>query len=194
MLIFSAFLLGKWVGLEGFDYSIAAYQFTFNNFAVSESQFNSFMESSRNLINNIGFKSSNQTLPINILYWMCWKQSATLASTEGSYLQELSFTGDPLTVFGTQLLYTVLRNKDVDCSVNRTASFDSVSGRLVLTINSNAYKFSKSCNSVVLYNKLIDSFYKDLYSTIPESLLLSIDIRTAVTALSVSILYIESRS
>jgi len=98
--------------------------------------------------------------------------------------QELRFTGTPLTIFNTNLVYGLTRSIDHDCNISSFSSFNTVSGKLALTYSNVDYLESTLCKSVFVYQNLVNTFFTELY-TPPYQIELGFDVRTAITALSV---------
>jgi hypothetical protein len=178
---------GRWSGLSTFDYSKAAYSFTFNNFAVPQVEYVSFMTGSEAIIKSIGEAAVHRPLTDNLLYWMIWKASVPLAVAGESFEQVLNFVGAPLTVFRTDLVYGTIRNVNFDCNISQSTHFDATSGFLKLSMSTAEYKDSVQCSSVVSPATLIPSFYQNTYGISPSQIYISADIRTIMMSVAVSV-------
>lgn len=180
---------GNWEGARNFDFAHAAYSIVFNNFIQGQELFTEFMTEINRIIQlEVSSGASSRTLPQNLLYWMSFRQSAPVLSEGIEYNQYLRFTGDPRTIFATDLIYGMIRNDQYDCDVSNIASFDAASGFLSLVMTTSEYNASEACVSILPTSSLIDRFFTDVHGTTPIQLNFAFDIRTFITSVAVRIL------
>jgi len=178
---------GNWQGQTAFEFSLAAYRIIFTNFALGQSGFTEFMDAINLVyVQSIASGSRSRTLPENLLYWMSFKASAAVAAGGIEFSQFIEFTGDPTTIFSSDLIYGTIRNEKNDCNVSQIASFDSSSAIMSIQMNTAEYNASKYCTSVIPTLYYINPFFDNVYGVTPVQILPAVDIRSAITSVAVS--------
>jgi hypothetical protein len=181
--IYYATQTGQWSGEEGFSYSLATYALSITNLQLTEAQYETYMWQIYQGINLLGEYAYNNTLGINVLFWMTY-----VWMTEGYTTQRFFLTGSPKTVFQRQKTAGGMSNINYDCVNISTSSFDQANGVLEVEYDYQQFMSSEYCSNIAEPDILGYSPYAN-----PRLFNIEIDVQTLITAVAVNLGFLGLR-
>eukprot|EP01038_Epipyxis_sp_PR26KG_P008682 gene8682-11733_t len=143
---------GLWQGAPDFQYSLAEYSLTLNNYTVQTSSDYVFMiDRFQKNLDHVSNHTENFDLSYNLLYWMNYiiyffpeKPDLTDFSSIGfGSLQYFQLSGDPLEVFELMNIQSQISSEYGVCPLGSFAAFDRSTG-IMTGVYSNSTQFSEN--------------------------------------------------
>ena len=139
---FKADALGRWEGSEGFEYSLAKYQFTANSLAVTDEEWVSVIFTIKDdIIYPMSLQMRQSDLAFNILVWTAWSVSVV----KSGHIQSFSLTGAPDVVFYRENYVGSVGSIHGDCPLTAITTFDSTSYFFNVQYDINQYTNNSVC-------------------------------------------------
>ncbi len=182
---------GNWIGSPQFDYSIAKYGITLNNFQASGfKDYEEMMIIFQKALTELGEQAVHDNLAKNLLRWISFIRyyspqqplSTNLTSLGYGQLQYIQMTGDPLQVFTLNTYQIVIGSPNGYCPMAAFTTFDQATGYISTALNYTTYMMNPLCS------KCGDPKFLGYVPTVDNSVFpLSLEVRAISTALSVNL-------
>lgn len=184
--------MGYWESSSFFDSSRAMYQFTFQNYYVSETNWSVMIHNLESNVKIIGDRMSGQILAANLVYWTAWtghfssNSNGDTTVDRTSTTQLFNFYGNPSIIFNRQYVHGLISNVDSDCNATSNSNFDAGTHIMSTTYSYNDFVTNPSCSRIV---DPVQVGFDALYDG--DQFTLSMDVRSLVTALAVNMHVID---
>lgn len=168
---------GIWEGQDNFVYSEAVYMIQVTNFEVDYVEYQSIMGSVYESLQSVGQVAKNQSLQINMLYWLTY---SAYGGTNNA-AQRFELMGNPLVVFNRQQIVGYLGGVNGTCQMTSSNVFDSSNGLLITNFVAASYEQSSVCMSCGP-----PSDFGYLEGSSGSTFHVSVDVRSLVTCMAVN--------
>jgi len=170
---------GDWEGQNGFSYSSAIYAITISGYTTSIANYQSVMTQLYYDLLAIGEINMKQDLATNLLYWFCF----SALPVAGNNVQRFNLVGDPVVVFNREHIGGIISNEQGDCNITNSAYLDVAQNALTIQYNYHTFISHTICNQTV--NPISQLGYR--IGLKQDNFVISIDIRSLVTCLAISL-------
>jgi hypothetical protein len=147
-------LNGNWAGSNDFDYSLALYDVSFNNFQVSSiTEYQTMMNTFYAALNDISVVAEQQNLPFNLLLWISFiryysvdfPDTTNFTSIGFGNLQYLQLTGDAQTIYTMHNHIVTVGSAMGVCPVHALTEFDTANAAIRTNLDFTVYSNDSTC-------------------------------------------------
>lgn len=137
---------GNWEHGESFSYTDAVYYFHANEyFATPEAWAADMADIDMNILYVMSKIGETSTIAYNLVLWTAW--SAVMYSN--GYAQTVRLTGDARYVFNREYNGGGIGNRNDDCNLQPTVSYNALSGRFQMLYDYSEFQNRSNCTSVL---------------------------------------------